>query len=125
MLLIACQAPVPSSRSLHTECSCQLTVTAIQDTQERRTEAFDALVVCNGHYSEPRIPAIPGSREFPGRQLHTHNFRENSGFAGQTVVVMGASASGQDIAREIAEVAKTVSPTRNPPSQASTHCPQM
>ena len=95
----------------------------IQDTQEARTETFDALVVCNGHYSEPRVPAIPGSQEFPGRQLHTHNFRENSCFAGQTVVVMGASASGQDIAREIADVAKTVSAMGNPLSQPCTALP--
>ena len=55
-----------------------------------------------------RVPAIPGAEEFPGRQIHTHNFRENGPFRGQTVVVMGASASGQDIAREIAEVASKV-----------------
>jgi len=55
-----------------------------------------------------RVPVVAGAEVFPGRQLHTHNFRENSSFRGQTVVVMGASASGQDIAREIAEVASKV-----------------
>ena len=70
---------------------------------------FDALVVCNGHYSDPRVPDLPGCSEFPGQVLHTHNFRENGPFEGLRVVIMGASASGQDIAREIADVANTVS----------------
>ena len=65
-------------------------------------------MVCNGHYSEPRVPSIPGADTFPGRQLHTHNFRDKEPFEGQVVVVMGASASGNDIVREIAEVADQV-----------------
>ena len=54
------------------------------------------------------MPTIPGAVEFPGQQLHTHNFRTNDEFKGKTVVIMGASASGQDVAREIADVAKKV-----------------
>lgn len=54
------------------------------------------------------MPEIPGADKFPGQQLHTHNFRTNSNFKDKTVVIMGASASGQDIAREIADVAKKV-----------------
>lgn len=68
----------------------------------------DALMVCNGHYSDPRVPDLPGCSSFPGRLLHTHNFRENGPYQGLRVVVMGAAASGQDIARDIAEVAETV-----------------
>ena len=45
-----------------------------------------------------------------GRLLHSHNYRENSNFKGQRVVVMGASASGQDISRDIAQVADKVRP---------------
>ena len=40
--------------------------------------------------------------------MHTHSYREPSPFAGQRVVVVGASASGEDISREIARVAKKV-----------------
>ena len=43
-----------------------------------------------------------------GRLLHSHNYRENSSFKGQRVVIMGASASGQDISRDIAQVADKV-----------------
>ena len=73
-----------------------------------QTEQFEAVVVCNGHYSEPRVPNISGTESFPGEQLHTHNFRTNDRFRDKTVVIMGASASGQDVAREIADVAKKV-----------------
>lgn len=72
------------------------------------TSAFDAVVVCNGHYSEPRRPPLRGSEAFPGRILHSHSYRDNAPYAGLTVVVIGASASGEDISREIALVADKV-----------------
>ena len=63
-----------------------------------------------GHYSEPRVPDIPGADVFPGTQLHSHNYRTREAFAGQRVVVVGAQASGMDISREIAEVASQACP---------------
>ena len=73
-----------------------------------QTRTYDALVVCNGHYSAPRCPEVSGSEAFPGTVMHSHNYRHNSAFRGQTVVLVGASASGEDICREIAEVADKV-----------------
>lgn len=73
-----------------------------------RRETFDAVAVCNGHYSEPRIPELPGLSEFPGRLLHSHNYREPAPFAGQRVALLGASASAMDLSAEIARVADTV-----------------
>lgn len=46
--------------------------------------------------------AAAGAERFPGRQMHSHNYREAGPFAGQRVVVVGAAASGEDIGREIA-----------------------
>ena len=77
-------------------------------TGKQATQSFDAVVVCNGHYTEPRSPHLPGSETFPGRQMHTHNYRDAASFHRQRVVVIGASASGEDIAREIGEVADQV-----------------
>ncbi len=71
-------------------------------------EVFCAVVVCNGHYSDPRRPQLPGAAGFPGRLLHSHSYRHNRPFADLNVVVIGASASGEDISREIALVAKKV-----------------
>ena len=75
---------------------------------QSQTATYDALVVCNGHYSAPRCPEVKGSDVFPGQVMHSHNYRHNEAFKGQTVVLVGASASGEDICREIAEVADKV-----------------
>jgi hypothetical protein len=55
---------------------------------------FDAVAVCVGTFSEPRLPAVEGMGSWPGRQLHCHNYRGPEAFAGQRVVVVGASFSG-------------------------------
>ncbi len=79
-----------------------------QTDRQSQTATYDALVVCNGHYSAPRCPEVKGSDVFPGQAMHSHNYRHNEAFKGQIVVLVGASASGEDICREIAEVADKV-----------------
>lgn len=71
-------------------------------------EVFDAIVVCNGHYFQPQIAAIPGIEKWPGKQLHSHNYRVPYPFSNQVVVVIGNASSGSDLARELATVAKEV-----------------
>ncbi|KAE8055966.1 hypothetical protein FH972_012770 [Carpinus fangiana] len=71
-------------------------------------EIFDAVVVCNGHFTEPRVAEIPGISKWPGKQIHSHNYRVPEPFRDQVVVLIGSSASGLDISREIAAVAKEV-----------------
>nr|BDH72886.1 marasmin synthase 2 [Tulbaghia violacea] len=72
------------------------------------SEVYDAVVICNGHYTEPRIAEIPGIDEWPGKQIHSHNYRVPDPFRDQAVVVIGNSASSDDICRDIAGVAKEV-----------------
>lgn len=79
-----------------------------QTDSQLQTATYDALVVCNGHYSAPRCPEVTGSDVFPGQVMHSHNYRHNEAFKKQVVVLVGASASGEDICREIAEVADKV-----------------
>jgi cation diffusion facilitator CzcD-associated flavoprotein CzcO len=75
---------------------------------------YDAVVVCNGHYSEPRLPPVsrppgPGPLPPPTREEHSHNYRTCEPYIGKTVVIVGAMSSGEDIARELADGgAKTV-----------------
>ncbi|MEM6995415.1 MAG: NAD(P)-binding domain-containing protein [Myxococcota bacterium] len=73
-----------------------------------RTEQFGAIAVCNGHFSEPNVPAIDGLEVFPGPTLHSHNYRVPDSFADQQVLIIGAKASGVDISRDIATVAARV-----------------
>ena len=58
------------------------------------TQAFDALMVCNGHYAEPRVPPVDGMNTFGGRCEHSHNYRRPEGYKGLRVVTVGAHASG-------------------------------
>lgn len=71
-------------------------------------EVYDAVVVCNGHYAKVRVPNFPGQDGWPGRQMHSHNYRRPDAFKGAQVLVVGVSASGEDISREIADVADQV-----------------
>ena len=66
---------------------------------------FDAVAVCNGHFSEPIVPSLPGLEQFQGAALHSHNYRRPEPFASKRVVVLGSSVSGADLARELARVA--------------------
>ncbi|KFK40595.1 hypothetical protein AALP_AA2G015900 [Arabis alpina] len=71
-------------------------------------EIFDAVVVCSGHFVEPNIAQVPGIKSWPGKQSHSHNYRVPDPFINKVVVVIGNFASGADISRDIAKVAKEV-----------------
>nr|GMD71564.1 flavin-containing monooxygenase FMO GS-OX5-like isoform X1 [Ipomoea batatas] len=71
-------------------------------------EVFDAVVVCNGHYTQPRLAEFPGMEKWPGKQSHSHNYRDPEPYRNLVVVLIGHSASAHDISREIALVAKEV-----------------
>lgn len=74
------------------------------------TEEFDAIVVANGHYFVPWIPAIPGlsdlEKNFPGTVEHSKAWRGPEKYTDKKVIVVGASISGSDISWSTAEFAK-------------------
>ncbi|GJS44265.1 flavin monooxygenase-like, FAD/NAD(P)-binding domain protein [Tanacetum coccineum] len=73
------------------------------------TEVFDAVIVCNGHNSQPRVAMdIPGILEWPNKQLHAHNYRVPEPFQDQVVVIIGNESSAYDISRELATISKEV-----------------
>ncbi|MFF2013898.1 flavin-containing monooxygenase [Streptomyces sp. NPDC058195] len=78
-------------------------VTALRGT-DRTTEAYDAVVVANGHNREPKwpAPAYPGA--FDGTQLHAHDYRSPEAFAGLRVLVVGMGNSAMDIAVDVSYV---------------------
>lgn len=71
-------------------------------------ELFEAVVVCNGHYTQPKVADLPGIKRWPGNQIHSHNYRVPEPLRDQVVVVIGAGPSALDIGQEIAKVAKEV-----------------
>ncbi|XP_043725021.1 flavin-containing monooxygenase FMO GS-OX5-like [Telopea speciosissima] len=77
-------------------------------SEELFAEVFDAVVVCNGHNTKPRFAEIPGIDKWPGKQIHSHNYRIPEPFRDQIVVLIGNGPSADDISREISEVSKEV-----------------
>lgn len=61
------------------------------------------------HYSVPYIPDTLDFKTFEGLLIHSHDYRDNTKFKDLKVVVLGAGASGTDIALEVAAVANEVS----------------
>ena len=54
------------------------------------------------------MPTLPGKESFEGEIVHSHNYRTPELYKDQVVVLLGANASGQDIALEISAFAKKV-----------------
>ena len=74
---------------------------------------YDALCVCNGHYTEARFPAEAEACEpFADRegcwQMHSHEYREPARFRDKRVVLVGGGPSAMDLSVEIASVAEKV-----------------
>ncbi|KAK2605678.1 hypothetical protein N8I77_008500 [Diaporthe amygdali] len=73
-------------------------------------ERFDAVVVANGHYSVPYVPAIRGLKElaelYPGSVEHSKAYRGREKYRGKRVVIVGASVSGADAAVDVLGVAQ-------------------
>ncbi|MEU1999272.1 NAD(P)-binding domain-containing protein [Nocardia gamkensis] len=73
-------------------------------TSDGHTKDYDALVVCNGHHWDPRLPDYPG--EFDGTLLHSHAYNDPFDpvdMRGKRVVVVGMGNSGLDIASELSQ----------------------
>ena len=62
---------------------------------------FDYLVVATGHFSVPNVPEFDGIKSFPGRIIHSHDFRSAYEFIGEDVLVVGSSHSAEDIGLQL------------------------
>lgn len=72
---------------------------AVKDlkSDEMSSSEFDYVIGASGHFSTPNVPEFAGIRTFPGRVLHSHDFRSADEFAGKRVLCVGASYSSEDI----------------------------
>jgi len=76
---------------------------------KEETHEFDFAIICNGTFSMPYLPSLPGKEEFTasgGLVLHSTDFNDNSMIAGKRVVVVGIGKSACDIASLAANTAK-------------------
>ena len=69
-----------------------------RDDGRSRTEEFDKVIVATGHFSTPNMPSFEGFDQFPGRIMHSHDFRDAQEFTGKRLLVIGSSYSAEDIA---------------------------
>ncbi|MEX2629708.1 MAG: NAD(P)-binding domain-containing protein [Tistlia sp.] len=67
---------------------------------------YRAVVVANGHLSDPRLPDFPGT--FDGLQIHSHHYRTAEPFRDKRVLVVGIGNSAVDIAVDLARGARHV-----------------
>jgi len=84
---------------------------------ERRW-TFDAVVVASGHYNTPNIPNWPGIAEWkaarPAQVWHSKGYRRPHQFKDKNIMLIGASVSANDIAKEAGSYAnKIYQSTRN------------
>jgi cation diffusion facilitator CzcD-associated flavoprotein CzcO len=83
------------------------TVGMVGEDTAQQAVTFDAVIIANGHYDVPFVPATPGMADwnvaYPGRISHSKYFRRPESYSNQKVVVVGNAASGSDIGRQIAK----------------------
>jgi cation diffusion facilitator CzcD-associated flavoprotein CzcO len=82
-------------------------------TGEAVEAVFDLVVVASGKEWLPRLPEVRGRETFRGAQLHSKEYNKIDGtfeekYRGRSVLVVGASVSGIDIAEELASVAEKI-----------------
>ncbi|GAA5917339.1 hypothetical protein JCM5296_001296 [Sporobolomyces johnsonii] len=65
-------------------------------------EQFDCVMISNGHYSVPYVPWVEGLSSWKGELSHARWYRDAKAFEDKTVLVIGNSASGYDVTRELA-----------------------
>lgn len=74
---------------------------ASMQTGDKREEVYDHIVLASGRCNTPMLPRISGLRHFTGEILHSAWWRSPLPFQHKTVLVVGNSSSGSDIAREL------------------------
>ncbi|UJR28242.1 hypothetical protein I4U23_009492 [Adineta vaga] len=61
---------------------------------------FDHAIIATGHYTIPNMPEFEGIDAFPGRVLHSHDYRGADEFVDKNLLVIGGSYSAEDIAMQ-------------------------
>lgn len=100
------ESVTPVTSDNRTAWKVQFSSTNMRDKVE--TAMFDAVIVCNGHYSVPLIPKLEGMDKFQGKVIHSHDYRTPDDFKDKVIVCLGGAASGQDICLDIAPVAAKI-----------------
>ena len=63
-------------------------------------EYYDWVICATGHFSTPNVPQWSGMDTFPGRIIHSHDFRNAEEMSGKDILIIGTSYSAEDIASQ-------------------------
>ncbi|KAI3379836.1 hypothetical protein SNEBB_010839 [Seison nebaliae] len=83
--------------------STKFSLKSTSNLKENFKEYFDAIILCNGHYSHPYFSEIKNLKSFKGKIFHSHFYRNARQFYGKRIVIIGGASSGVDIAKELNE----------------------
>ncbi|ODQ68691.1 FAD/NAD(P)-binding domain-containing protein [Nadsonia fulvescens var. elongata DSM 6958] len=90
----------------------ELTVRHLDQGCKRTTHFFDAIIIATNKYDTPFIPDVLGlkawSKVYSDSITHSKYFIDNKPYEGKRVLVIGNSASGIDLASQIADTAESV-----------------
>lgn len=75
-----------------------VTVEDLLTNELKKDLIFDHVIVATGHYSIPYTPEFEGLAQFPGRVLHSHDYRGADEFVDKNLLIVGGSYSAEDIA---------------------------
>ena len=78
----------------------QVTVEDLRTHRLTKNIIFDHVIVASGHFTIPNMPEFEGISKFPGRVLHSHDYRGADEFVGKNLLVIGGSYSAEDIAMQ-------------------------
>jgi len=59
------------------------------------------LIFANGLVGSPRIPELPGLKDFAGEVMHTVDFTNGADWRGKKALVVGTGTSGHDVAQDL------------------------
>lgn len=72
----------------------------VSHTGEKGTEVsemFDYVVVCSGLHNVPKVPDFDGLESFPGKIIHSSEYKEPSIFSDKRVLVVGSGETGMPV----------------------------
>jgi 4-hydroxyacetophenone monooxygenase len=96
--------------------SSRWSVTTVNETGEKNTRWFNAVIAAVGHLNRPSIPDFPGRELFRGLAVHSAEWQEGTNIRGKRVAVIGTGASAFQIVPSIVEEAAEVVVFQRTPS---------
>ena len=94
-----------SERSGGRHANFRVELQAADSSRQPETRHYEYVIICNGVFSQPHIPAFDGLERFDGEVLHSSELTETDSIADKRVVIIGGGKSAYDCASVAADYA--------------------